>query len=191
MLNKYGVNGSLYYKAKSETFGENCDDGGVIITDYVADSMIVYNPGVYTSYNDLIGNIYSNNNINSTYAKISAIIDTNYENKYGELRNAALEAINNKNVDFNLEKMVSVEEYTAFVDDVTQYLGICYSFNPNFYESISSNDHKGFVSLKNFHFVNDGKIKKCSTGYYTYDYYNLNSKYAVENEDELKISVTI
>ena len=191
LLNKYGVNDNLYYKAKSETFGENCDDGGVIITDYVADSMIVYNPGVYTSYNDLIGNIYSNNNINSTYAKISAIIDTNYENKYCELRNAALEAINNKNVDFNLEKMVSVEEYTAFVDDVTQYLGICYSFNPNFYESISSNDHKGFVSLKNFHFVNDGKIKKCSTGYYTYDYYNLNSKYAVENEDELKISVTI
>ena len=52
LIDKYGVNGQLYYLAKSDNFIE--EDKGIIITDYVADSFLVYNPGVYTSYNDFL-----------------------------------------------------------------------------------------------------------------------------------------
>ena len=190
LIEKYGVNGRLIYLAKSDTFNELCDDGGIIITDYVADSMKFYNPGVFNSYSDLIRNHYSGTTpaTYSTFAKISAIIDTDYDVRYASLIDKVEEVLLNKNKEINLENMMTSEEYINFVDDVTQYLGVGYSLNENFVESISSLDHRGFISLRNFYLEREND-KKRATSYYIYDY--VNNNYPDLKDNEIKIGYTI
>ena len=180
LINKYGVNGSLYYLAKSEVFNTE-EDKGIIITDYVADSMLFYSKGLYTTYNDLLGTHYYSTT-SSVYWNISAILDTNYEVKYSTLLNGVREAINKNPNDLNIDNLVSGDEYINFVDDVTQYLGIGYTFNNNFENDVLNKEYRGFVGLRNFHIEKENYVKKLSS-YYGYNY--LISKFPDLKDNEI------
>ena len=185
LIDKYGVNGQLYYLAKSDNFIE--EDKGIIITDYVADSFLVYNPGVYTSYNDLIGKHYYSTT-SSVYFNISAILDTNYETKYSTLLNGVRESLGKNSSDFSIDNLVSGDDYINFVDDVTQYLGIGYTFNKNFEHDILTNELRGFTGLRNFYAEKEGVQKKISSSYYAYE--SSNNKYTDLLDNEIIIGVT-
>lgn len=127
--------GKVEYLAKSDINHEN----GFIITDYIADAIIKYGTydGKGKSYEDLIGP-YS-------YAKyvrlyIDGIVDTDYEEKYGEL----FDYLKNNYSNIDKASLYENEDYLSFTNDIYDYLGFSYSFNDNLVsDSISS----GFPSV--------------------------------------------
>ena len=81
---KFGQDGKVNYLAVNE----NWQDNGVIITDYVADSILNTNPSYIkyrnngNPYKNLLG-IYTQSTYNRAY--INAVIDTDYETRYEKL----------------------------------------------------------------------------------------------------------
>ena len=82
----------------------------------------------------------------------------------------------------NIDNLVSGDEYINFVDDVTQYLGIGYTFNNNFENDVLNKEYRGFVGLRNFHIEKENYVKKLSS-YYGYNY--LISKFPDLKDNEI------
>lgn len=138
LVNKYGNNGELDILAGSL---DNCRDSlSLIITDYIADSIIDthYELKTNESYQDLIGpvKIY-NNNKNSlgwqVSANIGCIIKTNYRDKYKEVFEKYDEI---KASGFSYKKILdltSSESFTKYRGDIISgEITLAYSLNENF-----------------------------------------------------------
>lgn len=109
-------------------------DYGIIITDYIADSLMYYWPGWYSSYDDIIGE-FTYGGITRCY--ISAIISTNYKEKYKPIIDIYKE-LHEVGVEYPLEdKLENCSIYPDFLEDVTKYIGLNYSVNPNYFEASS------------------------------------------------------
>ena len=111
--------------------GDISDTDGIIITDYVADGIMFYQKN-FKSYEDIIGDFYISN---VKRGRICAVIETGYEEKYGEYKTALLDAMHDGNND-RIEEMANSEEAKALALDVIHYLGISYSFNQNYEENL-------------------------------------------------------
>lgn len=108
---------------------------GIIITDYIADSIMYYWPEYYSSYEDIIGE-YSYDDMTRCY--ISAIISTNYKEKYQSIIDIYKE-LYEIGVEYPLaDKLENCSEYPSFIEDVTKYIGINYSLNSNYFEDVSA-----------------------------------------------------
>ncbi len=115
--------GEINYLAKAEEY----DPAGVIITDYIADSILFSHTSyVNKSYEDIVGPyIRSGWSIPSIH--INAVIDTGYKEKYAEL----LDQIENA-VDYNISDLYKNEAFVNFSSEINDSLGFSYSLNPDF-----------------------------------------------------------
>lgn len=117
--------GEIKYHAKLDTF----DPAGVIITDYVADSIIATNTACKEkTYADLLG-CYAKAWWSHESIVINAIIDTGYRDRYAQI----LEKIDNG--DFaSMTQMYQDEEFVRMSNEIYEKLGFSYSLNENFVE---------------------------------------------------------
>ena len=167
--------GKLEYTAKLDEF----NPGGVLITDYVAD-MILLNAPLYKGkgkvHEDLLG-YYAYSVATSKEAYINGIIKTDYQEKHGELLKKVL-----KSKDKDLQDIYETKEYLSFLGDLYEYLGYSYTFNPDFLEYSSNNPVNGF--LPTYSLVFNNKIPAYfANGNYAFLSTNQNLKYElVDNE---------
>ncbi len=120
--------GTLAYEAKLDEFRPY----GVLITDYVADAILMGNTKYkHKSYEDLLGKYYEQG-YNRERAYINGIIDTGYEERYQDF----LAALKDKK-DLNMADFYENEDFQNFTSEVYDNLGYCYTTNPDFVQSYS------------------------------------------------------
>lgn len=128
--------GEITYLAKAEEFHPT----GVIITDYLADTILRSGRAVYaTDYDSLIGEYHWGNSKGDLYSLpsrgyINGIIYTGYKEKYKDM----LEKFDNGEYE-NYEALMEEESFSKLVEDIYSSLGFCYSLNPNFKEDALTN----------------------------------------------------
>ena len=110
-------------------------NNGIIITDYVADSILYGNSARYEDYDSIIGVYYSP--MNKKYGVIDAIIETGYHQKYDDLKERmdALEAADDKD---GLKELRAADEFLYFAEYVQLVLGISYTFSNDYIADMSS-----------------------------------------------------
>lgn len=123
-------------KYLKQVFGEytytgnpNDKDYGIIITDYLADSILFHRADKYKSYEDILGE-YRNKD-HSAYCYINAIIHTDYQNTHKALIDQIKYYIDHPK-EFDAKTFRLTDEYLHFSEEVKNYLAITYSLNPNF-----------------------------------------------------------
>lgn len=123
---------------------------GMIITDYMADSLCYYYPNLYPSRESVIGPFTSNG---YTYAYINAIIETNYESKYADLMGIYDklfdEDLTNNNI---VEELLDHEQFSLFVNEVGIYYAMGYTFNQNLPQAIAQSEVITRQTVDNFTF---------------------------------------
>ena len=123
---------------------------GMIITDYMADSLCYYYPNLYPSRESVIGPFTSNG---YTYAYINAIIETNYESKYADLMGIYDklfdEDLTNNNI---VEELLDHEQFSLFVNEVGIYYAMGYTFNQNLPQAIAQSEIITRQTVDNFTF---------------------------------------
>jgi hypothetical protein len=129
--------GQVKYHAKLDNF----NPAGVIITDYVADSIIATNRSYdEKKYADLLGK-YCGGWWSDDSIVINGILDTGYRERYADL----LEKV--ENGDFaNQSQLYKDEEFTKLSNEIYGKLGFNFSFNENFAEEYGSS-HLGGTHL--------------------------------------------
>ena len=138
LVRKFGENGKLNVLAGR--IEDTKTNSSIILTDYLADSLIIFDPLKYKSYQDIIGNLESR-----CYA--AAIIDTGYKAKYADL----IEKIAQNTDDF--EKGISLldkEEAAMLLDDIKNNLSIAYTLNPDFHTAAVMEDTKYYSRIAGF-----------------------------------------
>ena len=156
--------GEINYLAKVEEF----HPGGIIITDYVADALFLYNVAYRgKSYEDLLG-YYQWGTLHSPRGYINAVIKTDYKEKYGELF---------EGLDFaervSLSEYMKDERFVSLINEVYSSYGLAYTFEKDFEESFENNypcaicwhsklyfDNKEFISTSNTQLRRDDWIDK-------------------------------
>ena len=127
-------------------FGENienrvlagsldCPNNGIIITDYVADSILYGNPSRYENYESIIGVYHSPEN--KKYGVIDAIIDTGYHAKYDDLK-ARMDELTAAGDTEALEELRDSDDFLYFAEYVQLVLGIGYTFSEDYIADMSS-----------------------------------------------------
>lgn len=116
--------GQLTYLAKASRQHPT----GVIITDYLADIMLMSDlVGYGEDYEDLLGYYYWGSREESSFLPrgyINGIIHTGYREKYRSLFE--------KDDPESLEQLLQNEDFPALVEDIHTRYGFCYSLNPDF-----------------------------------------------------------
>lgn len=142
------VFGKLDYIVTSEKI----EAGGIYITDYSADAMLLYrnNPN-FVSYESLLG--YHKSMNRNFYAYINGIIKTDYKTKH----KMVLEKLANpETTKEELKELSNSEEFQAYYDDVIQNLSISYTTNPNFKEDCLKPEFRSWYPVGNSVLVKDG-----------------------------------
>lgn len=178
LINKFGVNGELKVLAGDPY--QTLTDGTLIITDYLADAMRIYNPHQYRSYDDIIGPIYEGSYI---WSNISAIIDTGYKEKYASI----IEEVT-KNSDKLSEGIEVLDEEVAigFIDDIQTNLAIAYSMNPDFITAIQDYQYKNYSEVPGTIYIGDRAYDPTYIWMVTTDFHNIKM-----NDGEVLLSRTL
>lgn len=113
--------GDYEYVTKVDEF----HPGGIIITDFMADS-IIKNNNKYDDHQSLLG-YYVSEKFNISLNYINGIIDTDYEEKYSELFN-----ILNDGKNISKEQLYENEQFKNFTKDIYDKYGYCFSLNSCF-----------------------------------------------------------
>ena len=147
LVKLYGnENSELTFLAKDE----NPKEYGLIISDYVADSMIFYHPKKYKTYEDILGE-YKYSNTNKVY--INAIFDSNYKVKYKELIDSIASVLGDTSMSFS--KLVSGNQiFTDFLEEAANYLGVAYNFSEDYSKAIKNIEAKDLLTLDKSYVVN-------------------------------------
>jgi hypothetical protein len=141
MLETYGKNGVVNYLGNP-----NDKPYGLIITDFVADSIIYFNPTIYTSREDIIGNyVYSSASAYRGY--VNAIIDTDYEEKYGLLKEKVIYEYETLVKHNKQSQVIKTSTFLNFAKEVRHYLGMTYTTNKYWYLDSTSYESRNFVRL--------------------------------------------
>lgn len=120
--NKFG---GIHYLAQVE----DLDPAGVIITDYVADSILALHPSYNNkSYNERLGK-FGKFGWSNKVIYINGIIETDYKERHASI----LERIENQEFD-SISDMYQDEEFIALSNEIYEKLGFSYTLNPNFVE---------------------------------------------------------
>ena len=124
LIKQFGVDGKLNYLATAS----NQLDGGIIITDYLADCIIYYDPINNPTYNHIVGKPFLER------AHINAIIETGYKDKYKDVLDEYNRLASSKNPEDKLKitEFSTDENYIAMLEYINTFLNIGYSFNQNF-----------------------------------------------------------
>lgn len=115
--------GAVNYLAKLD----EPEMSGLIITDYLADTILSTNKNyAKKDYSDILGD-YIPSGWSKDTMRISAIIETNYKTKYENLLNK----FENGEAK-SLKELYNDPEYMSFMTDIYDSLALSYSLNPNF-----------------------------------------------------------
>lgn len=121
LINKFG---KLTYLAQARELHPS----GIIITDYVADSIMAYYTNI-DNYNEIIGNYYYKRlgwSVPQVY--INGIIDTGYKEKYAK----TLDVLKNI-TEADLADYAKNEEFLQFANEIYTSLGLSYTFNKDIF----------------------------------------------------------
>ena len=103
---------------------------GVVITDYVADSILALNSNYKgLTYEDILGE-YSVIYYRIPRMYINGVIDTGYKERYGDLFDEI-----QKSGSFRMTDYYENEDFQSFIEEVYDCLGYSYSTNPDFVTS--------------------------------------------------------
>ena len=139
----------------------SCPNNGIIITDYVADSILQREDKKYDSYESLIG-VYKDQS-DRKRGVIDAIIDTGYRTKYADLK-ARMDELEANKDSSGLEKLRDSDDFLYFTEYVQLVLGISYTFSEDYIADMSTSlDYMQFGSLVLAGFdVGDGEYQASS-----------------------------
>lgn len=104
---------------------------GIIITDYIADSVLINQAdGMnYKSYNDIVGDFFFPG-WNAPQLYINGIIETGYKERYADVLD-----LMQTDKNFKISSYSDNPAVMNFVSEVYTSLGLSYSFNPNIFEN--------------------------------------------------------
>jgi len=139
LTNLYGENGELNVLSGSLS----ADDGGIIITDYFADSILNVNKNLISSTSDKYELLTSAKDLITRRYKISAVIDTNYLERYAWIIEKFKQAQTYPlQVNKYLDEIKNNELTYQFIEEVNNFLAIAYTFNEDFIEQTLSDPRK-------------------------------------------------
>lgn len=122
LVDLFGVDGELKVLA-----GNLYDKSyGLIITDYLADALIYHDR--YVSYENILGK--------GKYAYVNAIIDTNYEKEFEDIKDLYDTRYSYTNVDEFIQLTYEHPDYERYTQLIFRYYSVCYTFNKNFEEEL-------------------------------------------------------
>ncbi|MBO5930990.1 MAG: ABC transporter ATP-binding protein/permease [Clostridia bacterium] len=110
-------------------------NNGIIITDYVADSILEGNSARYKDYDSIIGVYYSPGG--NKYGVVDAIIDTGYHQKYDDLK-ARMDALKENEDKDGLKALRDSDEFLHFAEYVQLVLGVSYTFSTDYIADMST-----------------------------------------------------
>ena len=158
---------------------------GMIITDYMADSLCYYYPNLYPSRESVIGPFTSNG---YTYAYVNAIIETGYESKYADLLSVYDKLFDDDLTNNNIvEELLDHEQFSGFVNEVGIYYAMGYTFNKNLPESIAQSEVINRQTVDNFTFKS---IENTQNSYSTANNTSL-IRHSTLKEGEVMLSTTL
>lgn len=146
LISIFGKDGKITYLEQIDPELEK--DYGIIIPDYVADSIIAMEKDKGKEYKDILGPFTFNK---YKYGYINAIIDTDYETKYKDLIdqfNYCLE--HPEDGSSILANLKETPLYNEFVTEAVNYLAYGYSLNPNFKEALVNYEYRGWFRINRF-----------------------------------------
>jgi ABC-type lipoprotein export system ATPase subunit len=197
----YGVDGELRLLAGTLDYTEKPD--GLILTDYLADSFIYYNQ----TYASLSGNPYQkliDENPLKFRFRVLCVIDTGYKERYSSLISdyeSYFKAQNSIERDRLMRKITSREDYLDFRAELTGYLSVAYTINPNFrQDSIELTERGRVISYFSNLDIYDEDGNLLREGYLLQsdndEWINANAPYCdmgyhVENDNEIYLFYTI
>ena len=184
--------GGINYLATAEETKEF----GIIITDYIADSILAISENfIGKTYDSIVGE-YIPLGWSYDHIYINAIIDTNYKAKHGNIVNRALAGEIT-----SLKAIYNDPEFLSIMGDIYDSLGFSYSLDPNFEETacktrsyfsasrMTFNDTFSFISPSGefISFINSSKTEHLGTNEITMsiEKYNqiFNTRYDASNVD--------
>ena len=137
----FGTNGELEVLAGDITQPNK----GIIITDYVADGILKANSKRYSDYDSIIGTYLTPKN-GSKYGVIDAIIKTNYEEKYADLR-SRMDVMREDGDNDGLKSLMNSDEFLRFAEEVQLLLGVSYTFSQNYIQDTQSSVNFGVYAF--------------------------------------------
>lgn len=118
IVGEYGVNGEVNVLA-----GEiDPESPRLTVTDYVADSIMHFSNGKYTTYEEVV----------EGEVKIDAVISTGYKERYADIISKYNKKMSAEELKSLYRELSETELYRSFQNEVLYSLGITYSLNPNF-----------------------------------------------------------
>ncbi len=107
---------------------------GMILTDYMADSFLFFHPDYNSNPNTPYQKLIDSEMLINRFS-VSAVINTNYKTRYKDLMDKYTQYLNASNKyqkEQLLQEIQDSDSYAKFYKEVTQYLAITYSINPNY-----------------------------------------------------------
>ena len=116
--------GEVTYVARVDEF----EPYGVLITDYVADAVLARNTKYRgKTYEEILGKfMHPNSTIEQSY--VNGIIYTGYKERYQDFIDLL------KTGNFKISELYEMSEFQSLTGEVYEYLGYCFTTNPNFVE---------------------------------------------------------
>ena len=116
---------------------------GIIITDYVADGIMMGNPKKYPDYNSIIG-VFENYK-GYAYGRIDAIIKTNYQDEYGDLKDRMMQMRSEGDTE-GLKDLMASDEFLRFAEKVQLTLGVSYTFSKDYIADTATSTDFGIIA---------------------------------------------
>ena len=150
--------GSLYETATSWQ---------VVVPDYVADSIIFYNPSLKSNdENDPYQKVLSDRMFYRY--RIGAVIKTNYKEKYETFLEVLDRMIREPQNASEIRKaIIQSEMYVDYLSDVQSRLNFAYSINPNFIKEYRKNIAHSYLGNSTYMINNSGNEENIYRGYYS------------------------
>ena len=144
LIDEYGVDGKIEYVEGSNPYSTLL--GKTIITDYVADAMIKFQPDRFATYQDILGGEYA-----------IAIVKTDYKEKYAEIIKAYDEYTGSddyQSLYYDLCRNNPLFE--EYLEEVIYSLGITYTFDQGFVQKIVNNPSRQSATVRHVSFEREG-----------------------------------
>ena len=145
LLNK--LFGSDFELAGGSLYGLN-ESGKIIIPDYLADSLLYYNPKFASKdENDPYANIINEPDINGRFT-VGAVIKTDYKQRHKAIYDIHQKVEKGLITKTDGKKLVeSSRSYQVLQDDILSRLNYGYSINPNFFEAFTKTKNHAYPGI--------------------------------------------
>ena len=157
------------YQVLAGSIYETSQTWKVIVPDYVADSILFYNPDLKSAdENDPYQKLLSQDRINYRYC-IGAVIKTDYKEKYSSFLEVLGRMIREPQNASEIRKAILQSDlFVDYMNDVQSYLNYCYSIIPDFYPEYKKHVSHGYLGNSTYFFNDDNVELELNREYYVY-----------------------